>query len=90
MTDDEVFYAIIAMFKGESLGRQWRISSSDTYEEIKAKHGDAPLKQLRSLLILTGNHHLYESKREVAHKLWTPRRPAVGKLLLKEASKLPI
>lgn len=89
MTDDEVFNALIAMFKGEYLGRQWAISSADTPEEIKARHGAAPLKQLRSLIILTGNHHLH-SNREVEHKLWKPRRPEVGKRLLEEAFKLPL
>lgn len=89
MTDDEVYNALISMFKGEYLGRQWPISASDAPEEIKARHGAAPLKQLRSLMILTGNHHLY-AKREVDHKLWKPHRPAVGKRLLEEAFKLPL
>lgn len=90
MSDDEVYDALIAMFKGQSLGRQWPITSDDTPEEIKARHGEAPLKQLRSLMILTGNHHLYDTKRDVDYKLWNPRRPAVGKRLLSEAFKLPI
>lgn len=89
MTDDEVYEALITMFKGEYLGRQWAVSSTDTPEEIKARHGSAPLKQLRSLMILTGNHHLY-SKREVEHKLWKPQRPEVGKRLLAAAFKLPL
>ncbi|HOI42328.1 MAG TPA: hypothetical protein PK523_05220 [Elusimicrobiales bacterium] len=90
MTDEEVYDALIAMFKGEYLGRQWAIAADDTPEEIKAKHGETPLKQLRSLMILTGNHHLCDSIRAVDHKLWNPRRPAVGKRLLAEARRLPL
>ncbi len=90
MTDDEVYSTLIATFKADYLGRQWPITAKDTPEEIKARHGEAPLKQLRSLMILTGNHHLYASDREVEHKLWNPRRPDVGKRLLAESRKLPI
>ncbi|OIO03296.1 MAG: hypothetical protein AUJ51_04860 [Elusimicrobia bacterium CG1_02_56_21] len=90
MSDDEVYDALIAMFKGQYLGRQWPVTADNTLEEIKEQHGEAPLKQLRSLMILTGNHHLYHTKREVDHKLWKPRRPAVGKRLLSEAFNLPI
>ncbi|MBI5745297.1 MAG: hypothetical protein HY952_12205 [Elusimicrobia bacterium] len=90
MTDNEVYDALIAMFKGQYLGKQWVVSPSDTPEEIKARYGAVPLKQLRSLMILTGNHHLYKSERVVEHKLWNPRRRAVGERLLAEAFKLPL
>ncbi|OGR42635.1 MAG: hypothetical protein A2X35_01410 [Elusimicrobia bacterium GWA2_61_42] len=90
MSDAEVYDALVAMFKEQYLGRQWPVAPDDTPEEIKARHGDTPLRQLRSLMILTGNHHLYNTERVVDHKLWNPRRPAVGKRLLLEAFKLPI
>lgn len=90
MSDDDVYDALISMFKGQYLGRQWTVNPDDTPEEIKERHGEAPLKQLRSLMILTGNHHLYNTERVVDHKLWNPRRPSVGKRLLSEAFKLPI
>lgn len=90
MNDDEVYNALIVMFKEQYLGRQWPITSDDTPEDIKARYGEAPLKQLRSLMILTGNHHLHDAKRKVDHKLWEPRRPTVGKRLLENAFKLPI
>ena len=90
MSDDEVYDALLAMFKGQYLGQKWAITAQDTPEEIKVRHGVEPLKQLRSLMILTGNHHLYESPRVVDHKLWNPRRPAVGKRLLQESRNLPL
>lgn len=90
MNDEEVYAALIALFKGDYLGRQWAIAAEDTPEEILAKHGEAPLKQLRSLMILTGNHHLCDSRGPVGHKLWDPCRPAVGKRLLEEARRLPL
>lgn len=89
MTDEEVYHELIRTFKGDYLGRQWIIAPGDPIEVIKQTHGEAPLKQLRSLMILTGNHHLSRNPGEVGHRLWDPPRPAVGKKLIEEAFKLP-
>lgn len=90
MSDDEVYDKLLNLFKGQYLGRQWQIHAQNTPVEIKKRHGDAPLKQLRSLMILTANHHLADSTRTVEHELWNPRRPLVGKRLMNEAWKLPL
>lgn len=90
MNDDEVYDSLMNLFKGQYLARQWKVHAQDTPAEIKKRHGDAPLKQLRSLMILTANHHLADSTRIVEHELWNPRRPSVGKRLMGEARELPL
>ena len=90
MNDEEVYQKLINLFKDEYLAKQWKIKALDTPEQIKKHHGNEPLKQLRSLMILTGNHHLSDRSRKVKHNLWTPYRPAVGKRLKEEALKLPL
>ncbi|MCX5786567.1 MAG: hypothetical protein NTX59_12865 [Elusimicrobia bacterium] len=91
MTDDEVYDKLMILFKGERLSLRWAIHPQDTPEEIKKRHGDTPLQQLRTMMILTASHHLTDdSPGELKHELWSPRRPVVGKRLLDEALKLPI
>lgn len=84
----EVFDGLPVFFK-ESLKMQWDVSVHDTPEDILGRHGEQPLKVLRTMMILAANHHLAGDGTAVGAPLWDPQRPEVGRRLKEAATALP-